>query len=144
MVNSRAKGCRGELEFAKELGHYGIVAKRGQQHSGSPDSPDVIHDVPDVHFEVKWNEKLFVGSKIHQEAMEQAIEDAGDDKTPVLAFKRNRTRWQVSILWVAAIPNVESKDILVTMDLEDFMFSRMGFKRTAESVYVSPKKVARK
>ena len=141
--NSRAKGCRGEIQFAKELGHYGIHAIRGQQRYGSSDTPDVVHDLPDVHFEVKFNEKMAVGSKILEAAMEQAIGDAGD-KTPVVAWKKSRGRWHASFLMTVGFPSNkehESREILVTMCFEDFMYARVGLLKKDESVYVSPKKV---
>ena len=34
----------------------------------------------------------------------------------------------------------ESREILVTMSFEDFMYARVGLLRKEESVYVSPKK----
>ncbi len=142
-INSRAKGCRGELQFAKELGHYGVKAVRGQQKCGSEDSPDVIHDLPDVHFEVKFNEKMAVGSRILEEAMEQAVRDCGAS-TPVVAWKKSRGRWHASFLLTIGFPSnkkSESREILVTMCFEDFMYARVGRIRQEESVYVSPKKV---
>ena len=143
-INSRAKGCRGELQFAKELGHYGVHAIRGQQRYGGEDSPDVIHDLPDVHFEVKFNEKMAVGTRVLEDAMEQAIRDAGETKTPVVAWKKSRGRWHATFLMTVGFPsNIEneSREILVTMSFEDFMYARVGLLRAEESVYVSPKKV---
>lgn len=88
MTNSRAKGCRGELELAHWLTDRGHPARRGQQYSGSPDSPDVIcPSLPGVHLEVKRTECL----RIH-EAVAQAVNDAGD-KVPVVAHRRNRGEW---------------------------------------------------
>ena len=139
-INSRAKGCRGELQFAKELGHYGIRAVRGQQKYGGEDSPDVVHDLPDVHF--KFNEKMAVGSKILEDAMEQAIRDAGETKTPVVVWKKSRGRWHATFLMTVGFPsNIEneSREILVTMSFEDFMYARVGLLRQEDSVYVSPK-----
>ena len=43
-IKSRTKGKVGELELAAKLSEAGFPATRGQQHSGSPDSPDVICD----------------------------------------------------------------------------------------------------
>ena len=89
-MNSRAKGARGEREFAAFLRELGAEARRGQQYSGSPDSPDVVHNLPGLHFEVKrcerWEpEKWYL----------QAVRDAGPDEVPVVAMKKNRGRWLV-------------------------------------------------
>ena len=92
-INSRAKGKRGELEFRDLLRKNGVNARRGQQYAGTSDggAPDVIHDLPGVHFEVKWVEKLNLA-----EAMAQAKNDCGG-QIPVVAHKRNRGEWYVTL-----------------------------------------------
>ena len=68
------------------------MARRGQQFSGSPDSPDVICDELDwLHFEVKAVERLNI-----EDAMDQARRDAGA-KTPVVAHRRSFRRWLVTM-----------------------------------------------
>jgi hypothetical protein len=91
-MNSREKGKRGERQWRDELRANGYDARRGQQFSGSPDSPDVICDqLRWIHFEVKAVEKLNV-----QDAMDQAKRDAGL-KVPVVAHKRNFREWLVTM-----------------------------------------------
>jgi len=90
-MNSRDKGKRGEREFAAFLRERGITARRGQQFSGGGDSPDVVHDIPGVHFEVKRCES---GSLY--EWLKQAISDAAG-KIPIVAHRRNNKDW-VAIL----------------------------------------------
>lgn len=90
---SREKGKRGERELAKELKSVlGIDARRGQQHSGSPDSPDVITSLPGVHFECKRVEQLRL-----YPSLEQASSDSGDDQIPILAHRRNRKPWTITL-----------------------------------------------
>src|SRR5438046_170574 len=85
-MNSREKGKRGERQWRDELRANGYAARRGQQFSGSAESPDVVCDaLPWVHFEVKAVERLNI-----EEAMEQARGDAGksegrDPKAELLA-----------------------------------------------------------
>ncbi len=43
-VNSRQKGARGERQWRDELRAHGFQARRGQQFSGPPESPDVVCD----------------------------------------------------------------------------------------------------
>lgn len=86
-MNSRSKGCRGEREFRDVLRAHGFEARRGQQFAGGGDSPDVISNVPGVHWEVK---RVEAGNPYNWLA--QAIADAGD-KTPIVAHKRNRKDW---------------------------------------------------
>ena len=91
-MNSREKGKRGERQWRDELRAQGFEARRGQQFSGSPDSPDVVCDqLRWIHFEVKAVERLNV-----EEAMGQARRDAGG-KTPVVVHKRNFGKWLVTM-----------------------------------------------
>ncbi len=91
-MNSREKGKRGERQWRDELRANGYMARRGQQFSGSPDSPDVVCDeLRWLHFEVKAVERLNV-----EDAMDQARRDAGG-KTPVVAHRRSFRRWLVTM-----------------------------------------------
>lgn len=90
-INSRNKGARAEREFSHWLKEIGIDARRGQQFAGGKDSPDVITDLPGVHFEVKHVEALNLGN-----AMAQAVADAGEN-IPVVAHRKNRTVWHVTL-----------------------------------------------
>jgi hypothetical protein len=88
MVLSRAKGCRGEREWATYVKEtYGIEARRGQQFSGGADSPDVVTHLP-IHFEVKRVNTLNV-----QKALDQAIKDSKDEKVPLVASRKDRGEW---------------------------------------------------
>jgi Holliday junction resolvase len=110
VIHSRNKGKRGERAWRDELRANGYAARRGQQFSGSPDSPDVICDaLASLHFEVKCVERLNI-----EDAMAQARRDAGV-KTPVVAHKRNHRRW------------------LVTLDAEDFFRLLRGELPSAEA-----------
>jgi len=98
-VNSREKGKRGERQWRDELRANGYMARRGQQFSGSPDSPDVICDeLSWLHFEVKAVERLNI-----EDAMDQARRDAGrvapggHHKTPVVAHRRSFRRWLITV-----------------------------------------------
>ena len=91
-MNSREKGKRGERQWRDELRANGYAARRGQQFSGSPESPDVICDqLRWVHFEVKAVERLNI-----EDAMEQARRDAGE-KVPLVAHRRSFRRWLVTM-----------------------------------------------
>jgi hypothetical protein len=91
-MNSREKGKRGERQWRDELRAQGYAARRGQQFSGSPESPDVVCPaLPWIHFEVKAVERLNI-----EEAMEQARRDAGA-KTPIVAHRRSFRPWLVTM-----------------------------------------------
>lgn len=91
-MNSREKGKRGERQWRDELRANGYAARRGQQFSGSPDSPDVVCDALGwIHFEVKAVERLNI-----EEAIEQARRDAGA-KVPIVAHRRKFRPWLVTM-----------------------------------------------
>ena len=78
-----------------KLREHGFTAHRGAQHSGSPDSPDVVCDElrDKIHFEVKFVEKLNL-----RDAVEQAQRDSADTgKAPVVAHKRSNSPWLVTM-----------------------------------------------
>ena len=118
-INSRQKGAQGEREFAELLRTYGYKAQRGQQHAGGSDVPDVRHDVPGIHFEVKR-----VQSGSPYKWLAQAILDAANQRdvsgshnvcgngkatalVPVVAHRRNGKDW------IAILP---MRDFLAFLD----------------------------
>ena len=100
---SRNKGKVGERELAHELTRVlGVSARRGVQFQGSPDSPDVIADIPDIHIECKRTERFRL-----YEALEQAVEDAGNN-VPVVLHRQNRKPW-VAIIRLDDLPTLVQK-----------------------------------
>lgn len=106
-VNSKRKGCAGEREFAALCRDHGYSeVQRGQQFQGGYDSPDV-KSLPGIHVEVKRVEKLNVN-----DAMNQSIRDAEGKATPIVAHRRNRTPWLITMLaedWFSLYKGGESK-----------------------------------
>jgi Holliday junction resolvase len=91
-INSRAKGATGEREIANYFTANGFPARRGQQFSGSSDSPDIVCDsLSGYHFEIKRVDR---GVNIY-DWMAQAIKDAGSEKTPVVIHRKSREDWVV-------------------------------------------------
>ncbi len=108
-AKSKRKGKTGELEAARELARlFGCQARRGQQFSGSPDSPDVVCDIPGLHWEIKRAERLSLYA-----ALEQAIEDAGEE-TPVVLHRASRQPW-VAIVRLDDLPEVVGRLYLQLM-----------------------------
>ena len=87
MPHSKRKGKNGELEVVQLLKEFNFDARRGQQFKGTPDSPDVVHDMKGIHIEVKRTEALRLW-----EAIDQANEDCGDD-IPVVFHRPNGKPW---------------------------------------------------
>lgn len=104
MVNSNQKGKRGEREWVNWLKIRGIDARRGQQYKGSSDSPDVVSDLKQFHFEVKRTEKFNLYT-----ALKQATNDA-EEKTPIIAHKKNREKWVIIMDaedWIKLLPDIK-------------------------------------
>lgn len=92
-INSRAKGCRGERMWRDFLRSHGFDAERGQQRSGSPDSPDVkCPALAGFHCEVKFVERLNL-----YDAMLQASMDAGEFQVPYVAHKKSHHDFLVTM-----------------------------------------------
>ena len=88
---SREKGKRGERELAGEIAAaLGITARRGMQFQGSPDSPDVVTDIPEIHVECKRTEQFRL-----YESLAQAASDAGPSKIPLVFHRKNHKPWVV-------------------------------------------------
>ena len=91
MVDSRAKGCRGEREFAKLCNYEGYTVRRGQQYNGI-EGQDCV-GLPGIHIEVKRVERLNL-----YDAMDQVINDArNSDNIPIVAHKRNNRYWVITM-----------------------------------------------
>lgn len=114
MTNGCVKGKVGERELALFLRERGHEARRGQQHKGGADSPDVIvPTLPFLHFECK---RVEVGNLYTW--LDQAKRDAPDGVIPLVAHRKNGKKW-VAVLDLAdfidlvtfiGAPNGSAKD----------------------------------
>ena len=92
MTNSRAKGKRGELEYAHWLqDNFGLDARRGQQYCGLAGNADVVGGFPNTHAECKWSQSLNL-----TRAMEQAVADCGS-AIPYVVHKKNRQPIMITV-----------------------------------------------
>lgn len=88
---SREKGKRAEREVRDILRKYGFSAVRdGQQREEG--HQDLIHNIPQVHLEVKRREKLCL-----PEWTKQAERDAKLGYIPVVAYRTNGEPWRASL-----------------------------------------------
>lgn len=91
-INSNKKGKEGEREFSRLCRRYGFEkVRRGQQYSGI-EGKDVV-GLPGVHVEVKRVERINVSK-----AMEQAIEDSSEGEKPIVAHRKNREEWKITMM----------------------------------------------
>lgn len=100
-INSKQKGARFERDLAKKLREYGYETRRTAQYCGNTgDASDVV-GLPYIHIEAKAQERMNL-----YDWMAQAKRDAkagGKGLMPAVFHKKNNC------------------NILVTMELEDFM-----------------------
>ena len=92
-LRSKQKGKEGEREVAHLLREFGFEARRGQQFSGSPDSPDVVSNMTGFHIEVKRTGKqtdLFA-------ALEQAKKDRKKGEDALVFHRKNGKDWIVAM-----------------------------------------------
>lgn len=88
------KGKAGEREVARLIRGSFFRARRGQQFSGGGDSPDIVHNIPGIHIEVKRTERFNLYA-----ALQQATEDAkGSAEVPVVFHRKSGKKW------VAVVP----------------------------------------
>lgn len=86
-LNSRRKGVRGELEFIKQhLRPFWPAACRNLDQFGE-DKRDCLN-VAGCHFQIKRTERLDLWG-----AIAQAEGEAASTDLPVVAFRRNGSRW---------------------------------------------------
>ena len=91
-MNSREKGKAGEREFAGLCRDQGYDVRRTVQYAGRvEDAADVV-GLPGVHVEVKRVERLVL-----DDAMDQAVRDHRPGRFPVVAHRRNRGRWMITM-----------------------------------------------
>jgi Holliday junction resolvase len=91
-MNSREKGKAGEREFAGLCRDNGYDVRRTAQYAGkTEDSADVV-GLPGIHVEVKRVERLVL-----DDAMDQAIRDHKSERLPIVAHRRNRGRWMITM-----------------------------------------------
>lgn len=109
-MNSKRKGTAGENELASILREAGIRAQRNDQiFRGGAGNPDVSAELSGLklHIEVKRAERLNV-----PEAMNQAIRDAAEGYFPVLAHRRNREKWLVTMPLLLLVELLKERGII--------------------------------
>lgn len=91
-INSKRKGRDGELEFSNLCKEHGFNTRRSQQYAGINNDADVV-GLEGIHIEVKRVEQLNVSK-----AMGQAIRDSAEGEIPIVAHRKNREEWKITML----------------------------------------------
>lgn len=90
-INSKVKGKRSELDWAKLCREYGFDCRRTSQYCGNTGEAADVVGIPGIHQEVKWVESLNL-----RKAMQQAENDCGEN-VPIVAHKKNGKEWLVTM-----------------------------------------------
>lgn len=109
-MNVKRKGTAGENELAEILRGAGIRAYRNDQiYTGGKGNPDVFAEIGEqkLHVEVKRVEKLNVPEAVHQ-----AVNDAADGYLPVVAHRRNREQWLVTLPLLPLLDTLKTGGII--------------------------------
>ena len=95
-IDSKAKGKRGELEWARLCRSEGYTdSRRTNQFCGNTGDASDCVGLPGIHQEVKRVERLHLA-----DAMAQAIRDAeaaGNGDIPIVAHRANNEPWFVTM-----------------------------------------------
>ena len=121
-AKSREKGRKGESQWVHVLRAHGIEARRGVQHKGGPDAPDIIDDLAlPVHWEVKRVEAL----KLHA-ARAQAAEEAAPGELPIVVSRRNRDVW---------VAHLDGEALVDLLRAAAWVLNEAGHRSPCESNY---------
>lgn len=91
LINSKAKGAKGERELSNKLKEYGFDTRRGQQYCGANGDADVV-GLPNIHIECKRVQALNLYN-----AMAQAKSDAKESEFPTIFHRKDRCEWLVTM-----------------------------------------------
>ena len=111
-MNVKRKGTAGENELAELLRAEGIRAYRNDQiFKGGQGNPDVRAELErlKLHVEVKRVEKLNVPEAVHQ-----AERDAEAGTLPMVAHRRNREKWLMTMPLSVFIQIIREGDLIIT------------------------------
>lgn len=88
--SQRNKGANAEREVVKIFKDHGFNARRGMVFYHEPDM--VVDDIPDIHFEIKRQEKIAMPAWIRQ-----STEACKEGESPCVIFRQNRQDWWIAL-----------------------------------------------
>lgn len=133
---SRSKGKRGERMFASLCREQGYDVHRTSQYCGKHGTADVV-GLPGVYVEVKYVQALNIAKAMEQS--ERDADAAGKDEFPIVASKRAKEPWLVTMRaldWLSMIGLYEELDNVHTAFKPQEKFSiRKELERAKELLY---------
>lgn len=95
MINSKAKGKRGELEFCRLAKENGYAVRRTAQYCGNTGEAADVVGLNGLHCEIKRTERLDIRAAMAQSVRDSEVEGRGN--IPILAHKKNNTEWLITL-----------------------------------------------
>lgn len=95
MINSKAKGKRGELELVRLFKEQGYEARRTAQYCGNTGNAADVVGLSGIHVESKYVEKLNIYDAIAQ--AQRDAEAAGRGDLPAVFHRKNNCPWLVTM-----------------------------------------------
>lgn len=102
-AHPRSKGNRAEREVIDTLRQHGWSTARRNFQSGGQGGGDIIEGPPGFSIEIKHQERCSIWAWI-----EQCEEAAAPTETPLVVFRRNRSRWYAVIPLDDLLPMIEA------------------------------------
>lgn len=94
-MNSRNKGKRGELEWARVCREHGYDCRRTAQYCGNTGEASDVVGLPGIHIEVKRAEKTLLYDWLGQAMHDAGAENEKVRSIPIVAHRRNNQPWVV-------------------------------------------------
>ncbi len=104
--SSREKGARGELDLARKLNKWtlpdGTPVKAERNARNGKSTADLAHNIPGWHIECKRVQGMKLGSKMLEDALNQAWDALLDEHDyeggdAVVMYRQNGERWQAAV-----------------------------------------------
>ena len=132
---SRSKGKRGERMFASLCREQGYDVHRTSQYCGKHGTADVV-GLPGVYVEVKYVQALNIAKAMEQS--ERDADAAGKDEFPIVASKRSKEPWLVTMRamdWISMVGLYEDLEHVHTVFKTQEKFSIRGTLERAKFLY---------
>ena len=134
---SRNKGKRGERLWASFCREQGYDVHRTAQYRGNTGAAGDVEGLPYIHCEVKYVQALNIAKAMEQS--ERDADAAGKDEFPIVASKRAKEPWLVTMRaldWLSMIGLYEELDNVHTAFKPQEKFSiRKELERAKELLY---------
>ena len=133
---SRNRGKRGERLWCSFCREQGYDVHRTAQYRGNTGAAGDVEGLPYIHCEVKYVQTLSITKAMEQS--ESDAEAAGNDEFPIVASKRSKEPWLVTMRamdWISMVGLYEDLEHVHTVFKTQEKFSIRGTLERAKFLY---------